>query len=392
MVARAAAVWLGLLPSCFAAQAGPAGAEPAGTPGPAVTVMFASRQPLIRAVTAIGSLVPREDVLVGADLNGYLLTSFAAEEGDHVEAGQVLARLSTDMLEVQHAEKIASVMRYDAAIDQARSLIAQMESGAIQTSAALDRAQRLLKVGAITQDVLDQRLSAATSARAQLDSAKQGMALAQADQLLAEAQRRELELELTKAEIRAPTNGTVLSRSAQIGQLVSPASGALFHIARDGVIELAGNVVESSLPEIAVGQAVSIHVQGVPNPIRGEIRLISPEVDKTTRLGRVRITLPAIPELTAGTFARADVEVLRHQGIVVPPSAVLLAGSRASVKVVVGGKVATRLVELGMRDPSGIEIVDGIAVGDIVVVRAGAFLNDGDDVTPVTAASASQQG
>jgi multidrug efflux pump subunit AcrA (membrane-fusion protein) len=63
---------------------------------PVVTVIRASRQQVVRTVMVIGSLVPREDVLVGVDLNGYLLTAIAAEEGDRVKAGQVLARLSTE--------------------------------------------------------------------------------------------------------------------------------------------------------------------------------------------------------------------------------------------------------------------------------------------------------
>jgi HlyD family secretion protein len=390
----AVAIWLVPLLSWTTCQTEAAEIIPAEVgAAPVVTVIRASRQQMVRTVMVIGSLVPREDVLVGADLNGYLLTAIAAEEGDRVKAGQVLARLSTDMLEVQRAEKSASVMRYDAAISQARSLIAQMQGEEVQTAAALGRAEALLKTGSVTQDIFDQRLAAAASAKAKLESAKQGLSLAQADKLLAEAQLRQADIGLAKAEIRAPTDGTILSRAAQIGQLVSPGSGALFHIARDGIIELAANIDESSLAKIATGQAVLLHVQGLEDPIVGEVRLVSPEVDKTTRLGKVRIALRQNPELKTGGFARAEIEVWRNSNIVVPVSAILSGDGPASVKVVIGGKVETRNVVLGFRDSKGVEIIKGVEVGDTIVLRAGTFLNDGDEVTPTPApAYASQQG
>jgi HlyD family secretion protein len=389
----AVAIWLVPLLTWTAGRANAAEVVPArGTAAPVVTVIRASRQQVVRTVMVIGSLVPREDVLVGVDLNGYLLTAIAAEEGDRVKAGQVLARLSTDMLEVQRAEKCASVMRYDAAINQAHSLIAQMQGEEVQTAAALGRAEALLKTGSVTQDIFDQRLAAAASAKAKLESAKQGLSLAQADKLLAEAQLRQADIGLAKAEIRAPADGTILSRAAQIGQLVSPGSGALFHIARDGTIELAANIDESSLAKIATGQAVLVHVQGLEDPIVGEVRLVSPEVDKTTRLGKVRIALQQNRELKTGSFARAEIEVRRNRNIVVPVSAILSGDGPASVKLVIGGKVETRNVFLGVRDSQGVEIINGLEVGDTIVLRAGTFLNDGDKVTPMPAAYASQQG
>jgi HlyD family secretion protein len=389
----AVAIWLVPLLTWTVGRANAAEVVPAqGTAAPVVTVIRASRQQVVRTVMVIGSLVPREDVLVGVDLNGYLLTAIAAEEGDRVKAGQVLARLSTDMLEVQRAEKCASVMRYDAAINQAHSLIAQMQGEEVQTAAALGRAEALLKTGSVTRDIFDQRLAAAASAKAKLESAKQGLSLAQADKLLAEAQLRQADIGLAKAEIRAPADGTILSRAAQIGQLVSPGSGALFHIARDGTIELAANIDESSLAKIATGQAVLVHVQGLEDPIVGEVRLVSPEVDKTTRLGKVRIALQQNRELKTGSFARAEIEVRRNRNIIVPISAILSGDGPASVKLVIGGKVETRNVFLGVRDSQGVEIINGLEVGDTIVLRAGTFLNDGDEVTPMPAAYASQQG
>jgi len=354
----------------------------------AVTVISAVRADVARRIDVVGSLVPQEDVLVSAEVGGYALITLAAEEGDHVAAGQVLAGLSADTLDIQLAQNAATLARDDAAITQARSQIDQMRSGEAQAATALDRAQRLIKVGAGTQEVLDQRLSAANTAKAQIAFADGSLAAAQADKALVEAQRRELQLNRARTQIRSPVDGIILSRSAQIGAIVSIGGGPLFHIARGGTIELAAEVVESALPDVRAGQAASIHMEGGAEPLAGVVRLVSPEVDKTTRLGKLRIALPQGADLPAGIFARAEILLAKRNSIMVPPSAVLSASDRPAVKLVVDGKVRTQEVVTGVRTRGGVEIVGGLDSGQSVVVRAGPFLHDGQSVTPFRSASA----
>ncbi len=353
---------------------------------PAVSVSAAELRDVVSTNEVTGSLVAREDVVVTGQISGYAVTDIAAEEGDHVEAGQILARLSPDRLHIQLAQNAAILRRHAAAIAQAQSQIDQMRSGQIQAAAALDRAERLAKVGAATQEVLDQRLSTAAAAKAQVAFAQESLALANADKALAEAQRAELELDLARTEIRAPARGTILSRSVQIGAMVSAGGAALFHIAQDSTVELAATVVESSLSDLAPGQSVSVHLEGRPEPVTGRVRLVSPEIDKVTRLGKVRIALPPGPGLRVGLFARAEIEVARHNGIVVPPSAILFGSGRESVKVVIDGKVETREIATGIRAPGSVEVVGGVDEGQMIVVRAGSFLHDGQAVTSVRTA------
>lgn len=384
-VAAIAAGALALPDSMFPAVAEePQPAAEAPKP-PAITVVPAVRKEVVQTAIVIGSLVPREEILVGVDLDGYRLTDLYAEEGDHVKAGQVLARLSTDMLDVQLAQNTSSLARNDAAIAQAKSQIAEATAVEAQANAAFDRGQSLKTKGIVAQDALDLRESTAKTAAARRDAAAQGLALAEADKTLTEAQRRELQLRVAKTAIKAPTDGLVLSRSARVGAIVSGGGEPLFRLAEDGAIELEAQVPEAELAQIAVGQPVRVTVQGVPEGIPGTVRLVAPRIDNTSRLGRLRVALPADVKVNAGAFARGTVELARHEGVTIPVSAVVTTAGETSAQVVVNGKIQTRPIKTGISGKGLIEVVEGISLGEAVVLRAGTFVRDGDAVTPVEA-------
>jgi len=202
---------------------------------------------------------------------------------------------------------------------------------------------------------------------------------------LTEAQRRELQLRVAKTEIKAPTDGLVLSRSARIGAIVSGGGEPLFRLAEDGAIELEAQVPEAELAQIAVGQPVKVTVQGAPEGIQGSVRLVAPRIDNTSRLGRLRVALPADVKVNAGAFARGTVELARREVVAIPVSAVVTTAGEATTQVVVDGKIQTRPIKTGISGRGLVEVVDGVVAGEAVVLRAGTFVRDGDAVTPVEA-------
>jgi multidrug efflux pump subunit AcrA (membrane-fusion protein) len=118
------------------------------------------------------------------------------------------------------------------------------------------------------------------------------------------------------------------------------------------------------------------------------VRAVYPEVDKATRLGKVRVRLDADPRLRVGSFARGGIELDRTRGVTVPQAAVLYGGpKRSSVLVVTGDTVEAREVRTGLGDDDDIEIRLGLEAGERVVARAGSFLRDGDRVRPVVQAA-----
>ena len=113
------------------------------------------------------------------------------------------------------------------------------------------------------------------------------------------------------------------------------------------------------------------------------MRLVSPEVNRTTRLGRVRVAIEGAGTPVIGSFARAAVEVARRDGVLCPLSAVLFQPDGAVVQVVKDGLVETRGVKVGLRSGTQTEIRQGLAEGETVVAVSGTFIRGGDRVTAV---------
>lgn len=163
----------------------------------------------------------------------------------------------------------------------------------------------------------------------------------------------------------------------------------LFRIIKDGVVEVEADVSETILARLKQGQKAQISPAGSDATLIGAVRLVSPEINRTTRLGRVRIALDAAKSMPAiGSFARATIEIARKTQIALPQSAVLMNGERSEVQAVVNGVVETRVVELGIRSEGKIQIESGVKEGEEVIAISGAFVRQGDRVTPVARTAA----
>ena len=110
---------------------------------------------------------------------------------------------------------------------------------------------------------------------------------------------------------------------------------------------------------------------------------MSPEIDRATRLGSVRILLGDQPGLRIGAFGRGRIETASSRGLAVPASALLYVDDHAEVLVVIDVRVAKREVKTGLRADQLVEIRSGVAAGDLVVATAGTFLRDGDAVRAI---------
>jgi HlyD family secretion protein len=368
--------------------------EPPQTPqvrAPAISTVEAREGEIATTATVTGTLVAREEVIVGVDVEGFRIVEVLAEVGDTVKAGQVLARLDAATIDILLAQNTSQLARAEAGIAQARASIAQAEAAKLEADSALERAQSLTGSGVTAQQTLDQRIAAASSAEAQLNSARQGLELAIADKALVEAQRREIDLNMTKTEIKAPTDGLVLSRSARIGAVASPSAEPLFRLAEDSDVELSADVTETSLASLSTGMVVHVTPAGFSQPVEGEVRLISPQIDAASRLGEMRVSLDDNPALRPGAFARGVVEVASSNGVIIPLSALVVIDGKATVQAVVDGRIETRTVTTGLRTADRVEVLTGLEAGDVIVRRAGSFVRDGDAVTAVAQAESGDQ-
>ena len=384
----ALAVLLMTPPTAFAA-------EDAGQPeivAPTVSVVTAAEHELVGTVLVTGTLAARDEVLVGPEIDGSRVVELLGEEGDEVEKGQVLARLSRDLWDAQLASVDAALARSQVSVSVARSQIGEASAAAAQADADFERAKALIQRHNTSVAILDEREAAAKTAKARLATAEQSVRLAEAQVAEAEAKRKEIQVQLGMTEIKAPAAGRISERKARLGALAMMNGDPLFRIIEDDRIELHAQVAEIVLPDLAAGQPAQVTPVGSAETIAGTIRLISPRIDPQTRLATVKIGLDESAGLTLGTFARGRVETGRETGVVVPITAIQFESDRQQVQVVADGKVETRTVRLGLRTNDAAVIEQGLEAGEKIVAVSGSFLRDGDQVRPVDAAAPALNG
>ena len=175
--------------------------------------------------------------------------------------------------------------------------------------------------------------------------------------------------------LKAPAPGLVTEVRTIVGAPASPQAGPMFRIAVSGEIELDAQVPAVHMPKLSPGATVRISRDDAADLI-GRVRLVAPEIDRTTQLGRVRISVTNNPSLKVGVFARASIDAKRSCGVSIPKTAI----DHLTIQVVKNNIVETRKVRVGLTSDSQTEILEGLDVGEIVVADAGSSLHDGDQI------------
>lgn len=333
-----------------ALEAGAGGAQV-----PTVTVITPGRTTVAGRITATGTLAARREQPVGVAGEGGQVVRVLVEPGQWVRAGQVLATIDRSVQVQQQASQAAQIQvaRADAQLAQAN----------------LERAQNLVARGFISKADID-RLTATRDA-------------AVARVRVASAQLGELDARTRRLDIVAPSAGLVLERRVEPGQVVSSGSGILFRLAQGGEMEMLAQLSEGDLAKLAVGVSAEVTPVGSVKAFTGQVWQVSPVIDPTTRLGRVRIALAYAPELRPGGFANAEIVA----GTVVAPvlaESALQSDNAGSYVYIVGpdNKVVRRTIKTGSITQNGVIIVEGLSGNERVVERAGAFLQAGETVKP----------
>ncbi len=357
---------------------------------PSISVLVAEKKPIAEKLTVSGSFAAGELVLVTPEVEGFAVNEILAEEGDTVALGQVLARLSTSQIDIQIAQTKANIARNDAAIAQARNQIEQAGISAERAISDLNRTKKLRSSGVSSLEQFDQREAAYNLAASQLEAAKLALDVTKADRMVIDAQMSELDLRRARTEIKAPVAGYISRRTVQIGSIASGSRDAMFNIVANGTVKLLAEVPESDLPKVKVGQIANIVVNGYDKPIEGTVKLISPEVNETSRIGFAHIRVADGVRIPLGSFGRAEINLAASDGVALPLTAVTFGEDGPTVQLVVAGKIVERKVITGLVGTNDIEITNGVNPGDQVVARAGSFVRDGDAVSPIVLTSAKQ--
>lgn len=315
----------------------------------AATVNYAVVQQVSAPVhiTGSGSISAWQEVPVGAETGGLTAVALLADEGQTVTQGQPLLKMNDVLLQAQLKQASAN---YD------------------QANKAYQRAETLYKQGYLSAAGLDQ---------------------AQASMLTTQAALETAQTQLSLATVRAPVAGVVTSRKAVLGQIVQQGA-ELFRIVRDARIELNMQVVESDLHAIKPGMSAVVTSEST-GPVNGTVRIVTPEVDPDTRLGMARISVPWASGLRPGMFAQGSIDAGLQSVMEVPQTAIVYSENKPAVYYIsADNKVHLRKVTLGDHVGNNVVLKDAVAPGDRVVTTGAGFLNDGDTVKPVAAASGSE--
>jgi HlyD family secretion protein len=316
---------------------------------------------VVRTLLVTGSLAAWDELPIGTQTSGLAIKDVLVEEGDRVQAGQLLVRFDDSLLR-------ADLLSREAALRETQALAAEAEAN-------IRRAEELARTGAISNRDLDSRRSAALTTKARVG--------------VAEAAREQAAARLRQTELRSPVNGTIARRNARIGAVMSAGGMELFRIIRDDRVELAAEVPEIDLRSIETGQKAILSAVSVKDgkPYEGRVRLVSPVIDTRTRIGSVRIEVPSTPDLKPGMFVSALVETKTFKALTVPEAAIIYRDARAIVIVVEPTpnekgyhQVHERIVTPGTRQGDRIAILSGLSADEQVVLSGAGYLKESDQV------------
>nr|WP_241233584.1 efflux RND transporter periplasmic adaptor subunit [Altericroceibacterium xinjiangense] len=338
---------------------------PADAQVPTVSVVAPGNTTVQGTINATGTIAARREMPVGVVGEGGRIVSVPVEAGQWVRAGQVLAVIDQSVQAQQAASAAAQVD------------VAQADADLAQAN--LDRALQLVDRGFISRADVD-RLTATRDA-------------AVARVAVARAQYRELLARNERLSIVAPAAGLLLQRNVEPGQVVGAGSEALFTIARGGQMELLAALSEDDLAAISVGAPATVTPVGAGESFAGQVWQISPVIDPQNRQGTARIALGYEPELRPGGFASAEIG---RGAIVAPrlPESAILSDEQGSYVYIVdaNNKVVRRPVTTGLVTDQGIAIASGLTGRELVILRAGGFLNPGDTVRTARVSADGQAG
>lgn len=307
--------------------------------GPTVDVVRVARRDIVQTVVASGRVAKPHRVDIGAQVIGTVIAVPVAE-GATVEPGQLLIALESN--EARAAERQAKVTLGNARSQYERNR-ALHEKGFIG-AAVLDDSRRNLDV---SQTQLD-------AARAKLDY----------------------------LQIRAPVGGTLIARDVERGEAVQPGK-VLMVLSPGGETQLVLQIDERNLGRLKVGQKALASADAYPaQRFDAVLAYINPGVDAQRGTVEVKLDLPQPPEyLRDDMTVSVDIATERHAAsLVVPAAAVNDTGAGPFVLVVRGGRAVRQAVRIGLRGEGAVELLDGVAEGELAVLGANAAFKPGGRV------------
>ena len=337
-------------------------------------------------LVATGYVVSRHSSDVGVKVGGRI-AMLAVEEGTRVRRGEIIA-------EIEHADIDAQLEAARRAVAEAEAQLAQAIATSGEDARGLERQRILIKDSITTTAALTSAEAAAQVSEARVRSADAAIASAK-------ARVRVTEEALENTNVRAPFDGAVIKKRAEVGETVSPfgvagqatrEGGAIATIADLNELEVQTEVSENSVAKLGVGMPAEVKLQAYPDvTYKGRLRQIFPSADRAKAIVEVRVSILTAdahvkPEMTASvTFQEAARPIAPSPGApaqpvlpaaLVPKRAVTDQGGGPAVWVVTSGTASRRPVVLGEDRLDQVEVRTGLAPGEAVILNPPAGLTN----------------
>jgi RND family efflux transporter MFP subunit len=348
-----------------------------------VKVAKAAEATVARVVSASGTLAADDQVVLGTKVTGRV-SEIAVDLGSRVRKGQIVARIDPSDYRLRVAQA-------EAALQQARvrlGLPAEGTSDKIdpEQTSLVRQAAAMLKEARLTHDRMAELWKGNYVARADLDTAVSKLAVAEGQyqdaieeirnrQGLLVQRRSELEIsrqQLADTAIVSPMDGAVSERQASVGQYLAAGASAVT-LVRIDPLRLRLAVPEREAGAVRVGQTVELTVEGDSAKYSGRVARLSPAIAENNRTLLIEAEVPnGKGMLRPGSFAKADIVIEAGQEIItVPRDSVINFAGIEKVLMVVGGKAVEKRVRTGRRIGEQLEVIEGIVVGNQVIVQPG---------------------
>lgn len=343
----------------------------AGRPPVAVEASRAAAGDIVEGIDVVGTLAPRYDAEVKSEYGGRVSDVYVTE-WVRVRKGQPLAKVDTREGEVL-------LKRAQASVELARASALEAEAAARRADREYERAVKLKEAGLVTQQALDDAASQKEAAGARTGAARAQVAAAGEDV-------RQAETRISKSVIRAPFDGVVAARLVNVGEVVGEMQKVVFRVVDNRLLDLTVTVPSADMAAVRAGQALTFATDALPGKtFTGTIKFVNPAVSESDRSVKVIAEVRNVPEvLKGGLFVKGRIETARRRQVLQVPRASLLswdAGAKTGELLVADDNVARRrTVRTGGASGDRVEIVSGLAAGDLVITRGAFNVKDGDGI------------
>ncbi|WP_077730767.1 efflux RND transporter periplasmic adaptor subunit [Methylocaldum sp. 14B] len=330
-------------------------------------------------LNATGYVVPQTKADVASKATGQL-EKLDVEEGSYVKKDQIIAQL-------ENRDLMASLNQAAANVAVARTDLLKAEAELKESTLALNRARTLVQKKFVSQEIYDAEVARHEKAVAAVESAKSAIAAA-------DAAYQGARVSLDYTFIRAPFDGIILSKNADIGDILAPFSstmlskGTVVSMADMNTLEVEVDVAESNLNQVRVGQPCEIQLDAFPDDrFRCSVDRIVPTVDRTKATVLVKVRFidkdeRILPDMSAKVaFLSRELAADQRKPISgVPPAAIVTRGPDSVAFVLDGNRVKEVPVDTGERIGEWVVVKNGLKAGDRVVLSPSEKIKDGTEI------------